>query len=226
MIERYHSDGIGVNEREVLRYLGYGTAPMDEGTKVLYDECLEILNRTLRCRASRCILPARIGVAETKIAENTFKSASLAAHLAGAEQVILMCATIGPLFDRESEKLMHASPARALIYGAMGTAAVEEWCDRLCGEWEEEFAREGMHLTGRFSPGYGDLSLSCQPDLLQLTDAGRSAGITLTEGGMMIPKKSVSAIIGIKKESSKGRELTGCSACGKKDCDYCEFSKA
>jgi cobalamin-dependent methionine synthase I len=49
----------------------------------------------------------------------------------------------------------------------------------------------------RFSPGYGDWTLDNQPQVLQLAEAER-IGITLTESNIMIPRKSVSAVIGWK----------------------------
>jgi cobalamin-dependent methionine synthase I len=53
-------------------------------------------------------------------------------------------------------------------------------------------------LRPRFSPGYGDLSLSVQSDLLNVLDARRNIGLTLSDSLMMIPQKSVTAIVGLK----------------------------
>ena len=63
----------------------------------------------------------------------------------------------------------------------------------------EEFTKNGSTLTPRFSPGYGDLSLDLQTDLIRITEAQKHIGITLSENLIMIPTKSVTAIIGIKQ---------------------------
>ncbi len=57
--------------------------------------------------------------------------------------------------------------------------------------------REGESLTHRFSPGYGDLSMSVTEEILAVLDAGRRIGVSVTKSLMMTPMKSVTAIIGI-----------------------------
>ena len=57
-------------------------------------------------------------------------------------------------------------------------------------------------VTGRFSPGYGDLSLSVSCDILRLVDAERRLGIRMA-GSLMIPKKSITAIMGVKAPLSR-----------------------
>ena len=52
----------------------------------------------------------------------------------------------------------------------------------------------------RFSPGYGDFDLKYQKDILEYLDANKKIGISLTDSLMMIPTKSITAIIGIKRE--------------------------
>ena len=52
-------------------------------------------------------------------------------------------------------------------------------------------------LRPRFSPGFGDLALSIQPDILAITNARKNLSITLDEGFLMSPSKSVTAFVGI-----------------------------
>ena len=59
------------------------------------------------------------------------------------------------------------------------------------------FRSRGLVPTRRYSPGYGDLPLSVQPALLDALDAGRRLGVTLTESLLMVPMKSVTAVVGI-----------------------------
>ena len=72
-------------------------------------------------------------------------------------------------------------------------------------EISEEKNSEGFICHPRFSPGYGDLSLDTQKKLLSALDSQRKIGITLTESLLMLPTKSVSAIIGL--ECRKGELL-------------------
>jgi cobalamin-dependent methionine synthase I len=52
-------------------------------------------------------------------------------------------------------------------------------------------------LTMRYSPGYGDWNLDVQPEILATLDSGRIR-LTSNISHILIPEKSVTAIIGIK----------------------------
>ena len=54
---------------------------------------------------------------------------------------------------------------------------------------------------------------------LNAINATKLIGITLSEGGIMIPEKSVSAIMGLSKIDTKCH-LEGCEACGNAECQY------
>ena len=83
------------------------------------------------------------------------------------------------------------SAADLLIVQAIAATAIEQYIDDETASWGEK-------LLPRYSPGYGDLPLSVQPDFLAALDAQKTLGITLTETFLMIPSKSVTAIIGIQ----------------------------
>ena len=117
------------------------------------------------------------------------RSQSLASHLFGKTKAVLFCASCGAWFDRKiaASKL---SPAQAVIYDAVGTAAIEQLCDDFCAV---------MNTVGaRFSPGYGDLPLSFQAQLLQRLQADRYPGVCLTDSLLMTPVKSVTAIAALE----------------------------
>ena len=83
----------------------------------------------------------------------------------------------------------------SITYGA-GVAAVECVAD----EAEKTVRLNtaiGEKLTMRFSPGYGDMPLSLSRAIASATDAQRRTGVTVTEGDMLVPSKSVTAVIGI-----------------------------
>ena len=113
---------------------------------------------------------------------------------------------------------------------------LEDYCDQVNEELRLEYEKRGMFLRPRFSPGYGDFPLGCQPALLGGLEASKRVGITLTDSYLMMPSKSVTAVIGVSKErrsvprcSGQGRtpeaskEERGagkCLECNKKDCLY------
>ena len=108
-------------------------------------------------------------------------------HLAGCRRCAVFCATAGAGFDRKIQA-QRLRPSLQTIWDAAGTAAIEAFCDALC-----DTLGPG---PSRFSPGYGDLPLHCQRELLELLGAA-SIGVGLTESLLMTPTKSVSAIRGL-----------------------------
>ncbi len=119
-------------------------------------------------------------------------------HLQDCSRVILMAATLG----MELEQLLRQSQLRnmadAVLLDACASAAIENVCDRLCRNLESEFAP--ARLTGRFSPGYGDFPLSQQRELFSVLQPERRIGLMLSDSGLMIPQKSVTALIGISMQ--------------------------
>ena len=75
-----------------------------------------------------------------------------------------------------------------------GAAAAEQWCDEVNARIAAKYGR----TRPRFSCGYGDLPLSLQREIFPALDVTRYIGVTLTDGDLMIPSKSVTAIVGIK----------------------------
>ena len=138
--------------------------------------------------------------------------------LTDCDQVILMAATLG----MEAETLLRRTQAKdmamALILDAAAGAAVENVCDNFCADLAAAFAPR--FLTERFSPGYGDLPLGQQEDLFRLLDISRRIGVSLTESGLMLPQKSVTALIGVS-DRPQSRRVRGCDGCAlSADCAY------
>ena len=77
-----------------------------------------------------------------------------------------------------------------------------------------------MYLTIRYSPGYGDFPLSFQKEILDFLDAYRKIGLSVTPNYIMIPRKSITAVLGISNFNVKGK-LAGCNQCVLKEkCNY------
>ncbi len=139
------------------------------------------------------------------------------------DRVVLFALTLGPgpeaLIRREGLR----SPTAALILDACASAACEQACDDLQGQLEGQLCADGIFPTDRFSPGYGDLPLEVQKPLLELLDAQRRCGITLSDTCIMTPRKSVTAIFGLA-DRPQGKRARGCAFCSMNQ--NCSFRKA
>ena len=136
-------------------------------------------------------------------------SKGLAKCLAGSTQVVMMAATVGIGPDRMAARYERTHPAKALLLQAFGAERVEALCDHFCSQIACEQAQAGRRITARFSPGYSDLPLETQRDFVRILDCSRQIGVTLGEGLLMSPTKSVTAIFGIRA----GQETGGNEAC-------------
>ena len=122
---------------------------------------------------------------------------SIARYLDGAAQAALLAVTVGMPLERELRLAAATDPVFGVALDAAATAAVEEAADAT-GERIAAWAlEEGLCAKGRFSPGYGDLPLEVQPQLLATLDAQRRLGITLSASLLMTPTKSVTAIVAL-----------------------------
>ena len=130
---------------------------------------------------------------------------SIAAHLTGARQCALMAVTLGMQTERVHRALeASGSMTQLLLFDAACSAYAEYMADVCQNEVAEAAARCGLQVRGRFSPGYGDLPLQVQPGLLAALDAGRRLGITLTDSLLMIPRKSITAIVALTAAQESG----------------------
>lgn len=122
----------------------------------------------------------------------------LAAHVAGCSEVVLMAATLGS----ESELVLRRESALGatdgLLVDACASSLVEQTANRLTCLIVEEAAARGLTATSRYSPGYGDLPLTCQPAFLAACGADRALGLRTTAANMLVPTKSITAVIGLK----------------------------
>lgn len=213
--------------KEVQRYMGY------HGIVDIAPEMQEKINKAIEHLGTqshpRIISKEyRITVAEKTVtlhAENedvTFESEGLVRNLTGCCGAVLLAATIGPACDMLVRRASITSAADSAVYQAAGAAAIEAFLDDYNDKLKTSYEARGLFLRPRFSPGYGDLKLEHQKDWFRLLDITKQIGIELTDSLLMVPTKSVTAIIGIGIDKSK-TGCTGCTGCNKHD--TCEFSK-
>lgn len=149
----------------------------------------------------------------------TVESAALGKNLAGCEEVILFAATLGVGVDRLIARSGAGRVSDAAVYQAAGAALIEAVCDQAWEELRRAGEAEGWHLRPRFSPGYGDFPLSYQRELLTLLRAPETIGLTTGESMLLLPTKSVTAVMG-RSRLALPCHRTGCEACGKTDCAF------
>jgi hypothetical protein len=140
------------------------------------------------------------------------------AHLAGAQYVVAVVCTIGSELEKTVFHLFNEDPLYALAMDGLGNASVEILAQQICANIAEQVQVKGMQASTPLSPGNPDWPVEVgQPQIFSLLDPTR-AGITLTSGGMMLPKKSMSFIVGLGLEMSQANLCEVCSL--KETCRY------
>jgi len=210
---------VGLNRNEVLRYLGYRDQAIDEKmeqqTDRLMDELKDAAAVKYICRTFRI----EKGKGSVLIGDGLLElpGSAISRHLEDSEECILMAATLGSNVDKRIRYYGKIDVTKALIFDACATAYIEAVCDELCRKIEAELLEKGWALTFRFSPGYGDVPITLQKQLLMVLDASRRIGLTLTPTMLMTPQKSISGIVGIGRDIVKRT----CSGCRRYDnCEY------
>ena len=189
-------------KREILRYAGCKEPSAEIET--LLEECLEEVREKLSYRVCYMELPLSVEEDVCDFGCMRVKSKGLAKCLGNNSKTILFAATIGVEIDRLIAKYGRISPSKALMFQAIGAERIEALCDEFC---------QGRK---RFSPGYGDLSLETQKDIVRLLDCAKQIGVSLNDSMLMSPSKSVTAFMGEEKSSVQNK----CAVCEKTDCQY------
>lgn len=183
------------DKAEIARYMRAPLSAVD----ALVCDCLFEAKEALSYRLTSAIFPltffeesADNGLIDLSFAK--IKSKDLYKNLTGSESAIVFAATVGIGIERLAAKYSTVSPAKSLCFEAIGNERVERLCDAFNREVNEKFV-----TSPRFSPGYGDLDLSVQRDIFRALSCEK-IGLSLKEDLIMSPAKSVTAIIGVRKE--------------------------
>ena len=219
--------GVDIPVKEVQRYMGYhgisGITPdMQERINKAVDQVSTQSHPRLVIKEFRISVTSKTVVIHADNEDVTLESESLCRNLSGCQRALLLAATIGPSCDMLVRRAAVKSAADAAVFQAAGAAAIEAFLDSENDRLRKEYESDDLYLRPRFSPGYGDLNLDHQKDWFRLLDISKHTGIELTDSLLMVPTKSVTAIIGIggDKRSCTG---SGCGSCNMKN--TCEYTK-
>ena len=205
------------NRPEILRYagVGKGNTMLDQLLEEYIDECRHVFTGKV------CYTKVPISIVETSVnlSFTTVKSEALAKNLYGCEYAVVFAATVGIEIDRFIQKYTRTDISKAVWMQAIGAERIETVCDLFCKDIKLREQAFGFHTRPRFSPGYGDLSIFLQQDIVRVLDCYRKIGIALNESLLMTPSKSVTAIIGLGKSVCKG-DKNNCAHCEHSDCSF------
>ncbi len=209
-----------ININEALRYMGYNNKIDIENIMPIINNCEKKLLDNIKPRFIYKIMDIEINNDITYVKNSTiaFKSSDLAKHLYNCEKAIFLACTLSNNVDRLISEYQVNDMTSALITDCMASAAIEQVCNEA-----ENLIKENIvdyYMTWRFSPGYGNLSITYQKNFINITDATKRIGLTLNDNNILLPRKSVTAIIGLSKSPIPPKRR-GCAICNmNKTCQY------
>lgn len=142
-------------------------------------------------------------------------------HLKNSKYVATMAVTLGVEVEKKIRYYGKIDLTRGVILDSCATALVEEVCDYVEDKIKNLALAGGLNITSRFSPGYGDLPINTQSQILNSLNASRLIGLNVSDSSILLPRKSVTAFIGLTKDDMiKKRKCATCNLYGK-----CTFSR-
>lgn len=209
----------GFNRKEVLQYLRWTGSEIPQEVDILIDSCIA---ETLRVAEPRYTYRVFAIDRKNEAPHIAFVGEDVPNMLSECERVIFLAATLGHGLELAIRRAQVRDMSRAIVLDCCGSAAIEAVCDMA----EQEIAaaiEEDIHLTDRFSPGYGDLPILLQHEFIHTVDAPRKIGLTVTNTHILTPRKSVTALIGIA-DKPQTKRFRGCAYCSM--FETCAFRKA
>ena len=218
---------IEIDESEVLRYLQYKNQEIDNSLSDKIKKCINITKEIINPRfifRKYTIKKLKSSNGKNEVyfegANLTLQSNDIYNLLLDCDECILMSATLGLEIEREIRKLTYTDLAKGIIIDACATTAIEEVCDIVQDNISKKLLKEDKYITYRYSPGYGDLPIEKNLDINNLLNSQKEIGLTVTNSGIMIPRKSVVALIGVshRRISNTKKSCENCS--NRHNCNY------
>ncbi len=128
-----------------------------------------------------------------------FQSSDVAKMLANSCEVLLVGATAGrAIMEAIHTNTEAGNITRGIIFDAAASEMVDVALNWIVQFFSHELLRENKRFTSaRFSCGYGDFALENQANIYKALEL-EHFGVELTESHIMIPEKSVTAVVGIE----------------------------
>ena len=135
------------------------------------------------------------------------------------ELAVVVC-TIGPSLEAKvADYFAQNDPLRAILLDGIGSAAVDSLTQEVCKFIMGEASSRGYEASSSLGPGMSGFPISEQWKLFELVPK-EQIGVRLTPSGMMVPRKSVSMVIGIGPQMPIWTKAEVCARCSMRKTCY------
>ena len=205
-----------LNRNEILMYLGHRGQEITPQIQGQIERCVEQVCKKAQPR----LVYRRLPVEQGQVKGFPMEGNDIRALLGECQEAVLMAVTLGAGVEQLLMRSEVTNLADAVIMDSCASVAVENVCDNFEADLRALLAGQGLYLTSRFSPGYGDLPLSLQPKFCEVLNTAKRIGLTVSANYLMVPRKSVTAVMGIS-DRPQALRARGCEVCSMfLDCPY------
>jgi hypothetical protein len=146
---------------------------------------------------------------------------ALPATFPEAKELAVIIGTIGPKLEKQaSDYTKNGQALRGMMLDGIGSAAVDKLIPEILKLIAAEAAQRGYEISSPISPGMPGLAMTEQWNLLELAKADE-IGVSLTQSGILVPRKSVSMVVGIGPRMTRWTQAEVCARCSLREtCPY------
>jgi len=197
---------ITVARDEIARCLGYGRNEIPQRVLTAIEEIERI--------APELLEPA---CAYRTMTNDEYFHSHFVCHISA---IVVCLVTIGPKLEEVVEGYKHTGDlSRALILDSYGSAAAEAAAEAADAMIRKTVEGSGLKCSRRFSPGYGGWNVAEQQWVFAAVE-GSKLGVRLTEGSMLVPRKSLTFAVTIGDQPVDMRDADICEYCGMVNCRF------
>ena len=222
-----------VDRQEMLRFLGYQGQQISDDLTQRIELVVERLELDIEPRGIRRVFAVdSAGVDDAgqpciKLVGSSIvlKGRDIYRHLKDAQLCAVFACTLGMDCERRLRLLGGQHPLESAVFDAACSSYVEAAVEQMDAAVKEQAERFGLAGNWRYSPGYGDCPLTAQRDIVAALDATRRIGLTVTPTNLLMPTKSVTAVIGLfDGEVHDSNTRPTCNVCRLRE--HCRFRAA
>lgn len=212
---------INIDSRQILNQIGY-QADYEPSARIksLVDDYIENYHNLIESTYSytfrniESIDGTRIYLSDSIILE----SKVISNLCIKCTKLAIFILTIGSHLEEMVDYLSeNGLVVQATVLDAIGSGAAEQMAGLIEDRIRNVAVMHDQRISRRFSPGYCDWNVNQQEMIFKILNDD-TAGVSLTGECLMIPRKSVSGIIGIGDTDSDIEGFNPCVTCKKEDC--------
>ena len=222
-----------VDRAEMLRYLGWSGQEIEPDLERRMELVVERLELDVEPRGVRQVFavdPTGVDAAgmpciRLEGTEIELRGRDIYRHLKDARLCAVIACTLGMGAERKLRTMGSQSPLEGAVFDAACSAYVEAAVGQMDEQAKRDAGKFGLTGNWRFSPGYGDCPLTAQRPIVAALNATRLIGLTVTPTDLLMPTKSVTAVIGLfDGEVHDAETRPTCNVCRLRE--HCRFRAA